>query len=126
MYLAFPQECPFPYLTGDPELMRPSHWHGSGIAAKDLRVTPEDKKRLTEESANRSAGLSAGDALVMEWSEEEVLFLQEAPRHSFDGAISVAMRLILQLSMGLTILRIGFEGFQMLRSGSADKMCEFA
>jgi len=124
MHLAFPQECPFPYLTDDPELMRPSHWHGSGMAAKDLRVTPEDKKRLTEESENMSAGLSAGDVLVMEWSEEEVLFLQETPHHIFGGAISAAMRLILHLSMGFTILLIGFEGFGKLRSGSTEKISE--
>jgi len=126
MHLAFPQECPFPHLTKDPELFRPSHWHGSGTAAKDLRVTPEDKKRLTKESAKMFAGLSAADALVMEWSEEEVLFLQEPSRRIFGGAISAAMRLILHLSMGLTIVRIGFEGFRMLRSDSTDKICEFA
>jgi len=72
------------------------------------------------------AGLSAADALVMEWSEEEVLFLQEPSRRIFGGAISAAMRLILHLSMGLTIVRIGFEGFRMLRSDSTDKICEFA
>jgi len=126
MHLAFLQECPFPYLTNNPELMRPSHWHGSGMAAKDLRVTPNDKKRLTEESANKSAELSAADALAMEWSEEEVLFLQEAPHHVFGGKVSAAMRLILQLSMGLTILRMGFQGFRKLRAGSAEKICEFA
>jgi len=124
MHLAFPQECPFPHITANPELMRPSHWHGSGIAAKDLRVTPDEKKRLTEESANNSAGLPAGDALVMEWSEEEILFLQEGQHRIFGGAISAFMRLSLHLSMGVTILRIGFEGFRRLRSGSAAKICE--
>jgi len=126
MHLAFPQECPFPHISADPELVRPSHWHGEGIAAKDLRVTPEDKKRLTEASASMSAGLPAGDALVIEWNEEEVLFLQEAPSRMFGGALSAAMHLILQVSMGLTILRIGFEGFRMVRPSSAGKMCEFA
>jgi len=62
----------------------------------------------------------------MEWSEEEVLFLQEAPRHVVGGKVSAAMRLILQLSMGLTILRMGFQGFRKLRAGSAEKICEFA
>merc|ERR1719468_716453 len=124
MHLAFPQECPFPHISADPELMRPSHWRRDGVAGKDLRVTPEDKKRLSEESANMSAGLPAGDALIMEWSEEEVLFLQEAPHCMFGGALSTAMRLILQVSMGLAILRIGFESCRMVRPSAADKMCE--
>jgi len=126
MHLVFPQECPFPHLSVDPVVMTPNHWHGGGIAAKDLRVKPEDKKRLIEESARMSAELPAWDPVVMEWSEEEVLFLQETPHRIFGGAISAAMRLILQLSMCLTILRIGFEGFRKVRSGSADKVQEFA
>jgi len=124
MHLAFPQECPFPHISADPELTRPSHWRRGGTAGKDLRVTPEDKKRLTEESASMSAGLPAGDALIMEWSEEEVLFLQEAPYRMFGGTLSTAMRLILQVSMGLAILRIGFESCRMVRPSAADKMCE--
>jgi len=126
MHLAFPRECPFPYVAADPVLMTPSHWHGGGVDEKDLKVTPEERKRLVEESANMAAGLPAGDALVPEWSEEEMLFLQESPRRIFGGAISAAMRLILQFSMGITIIRIGFEGIRMVRSGSADKVQEFA
>jgi len=127
MHLAFPQECPFPHISADPELMRPSHWHGLGIAAKDLRVTPEDKKRLTEESASKFAGMPAGHELLMDWSEEEVLFLAEEPRRGVLGeTFSTAMRLILQVSMGLTILRIGFEGFRMVRPSSGDKVCDFS
>jgi len=126
MHLAFPQECPFPHLSVNPVLMTPNHWHGGGLAAKDLRVTPEDKQRLIDESARMSEELPAGDVVVMEWSEEEVLFLQETPHRIFGGAISAAMRLILQLSMGLTILRIGFEGLRIVKSGSTDKVQEFA
>ena len=51
MHLVFPQECPFPHLSVDPMVMTPSRWHGGGIAAKDLRVKPEDKQRLIDESA---------------------------------------------------------------------------
>jgi len=105
--------------------MTPNHWHGGGLAAKDLRVTPEDKQRLIEESARMSAELPAGDALVMEWSEEEVLFLQE-PQRIYGGAISAGMQLILGLSMSLMILRIAFEGIRMVKLGSADKVEGFA
>jgi hypothetical protein len=122
MHFAFPQECPFPHLFEDAVATTPSRWHG----AKDLRATPEDKRRLAEEVAAASAALSAVDPLVMEWSDEEVLLLQEPQRRGLGQAVSAVMRLVLPLSMALTVVRVGMAGIRFTKSGMDEKVSEFA
>jgi len=122
MHFAFPQECPFPHLVEDAVATTPSRWHG----AKDLRATPEDKKRLADEVAAASAALSAVDPLVMEWSDEEVLLLQEPQRRGLGQAVSAVMRLVLPLSMALTVVRVGVAGLWFTKTSMDEKVSEFA
>jgi len=121
MHFAFPQECPFPHLAEDALAMNPSQWHN----AKDLHVTAEDKERLKEVAA-ASGALSAGDPLVMEWSDEEVLLLQEPQRRGLGQTISEFMRLVLPLSLAVTIVRVGMASLRFTTSSVNEKFSEFA
>jgi len=123
MHFAFPQECPFPHVAQDVEVMRPSSWSGNGSGAKVLRETPDERKRLAREGAAVYAALPAGDPLVMEWSEEEILFLEEPQRRY--SLVSTSMRLVLQLSMAATIVRIGLAGLRFANPGRAEKTSEY-
>jgi len=112
MHFAFPLECPFPHV-GNASVMSARHWFTS---LEDFRVQPEDKARFVQEGAANFQMLAA-DPVALEWSEEEVLPLQE-PKHR--STIS-GVRVVLQLSMILMLVRIGMAGLRLATLTSPEK-----
>merc|ERR1719510_307477 len=108
MHFAFPLECPFPHVVGNSSVMSAGHWKNR---IEDFRVKPEDKARFIQEGG-ADAQTFAEDPVALEWSDEEVLPLQE-PRHR--STISSVVRVVMQLSMILMLIRVGFAGLRLSR-----------
>jgi len=114
MHFAFPLECPFPHIAGNSSVMSARHWRNT---IEDFRVTPEDKARIIQEGGANDQ-VPAADPVALEWSEEEVLPLQE-PQHR--STVSAVVRVVVQLSMILMLIRVGLAGLRFFRLTSAEK-----
>merc|ERR1719410_288839 len=114
MHFAFPLECPFPHVAGSASVMSARHWQNK---QEDFGVKPEDKARFIQEGG-ADAQMLATDPVALEWSEEEVLPLQEPHRRS---AISGIVRKVVQLSMILMLVRVGMAGLRLPKLTSPEK-----
>merc|ERR1719362_421499 len=114
MHFAFPLECPFPHVVGNSSVMSAGHWKNK---IEDFRVKPEDEARFIQEGV-ANAQMFAVDAVALEWSDEEVLPLQEPQRRS---AISAVVRVGVQLSMLLVLIRVGMAGLRLAMLTSPEK-----
>jgi len=114
MHFAFPLECPFPHVAGNSSVMSAAHWRNQ---IGDFRVTPEDKARFIQEGG-ANAQMLALDPVTLEWSDEEVLPLQEP---QYRSTISAVVRVVVQLSMILMLIRVGLAGLRLSRLTSPEK-----
>jgi len=114
MHFAFPLECPFPHVAGNSSVMSAAHWRNQ---IGDFRVTPEDKARFIQEGG-ANAQMLALDPVTLEWSDEEVLPLQEP---QYRSTISAVVRVVVQLSMILMLIRVGLAGLRLSRLASPEK-----
>jgi len=115
MHFAFPLECSFPHVAGNASVMSAKHWRNK---QEDFRVKPEDRARFIREGG-ANAQRFAAHPVALEWSEEEVLPLQEPPCKS---TISGVVRVVVQSSMMiLMLILVCKSGLRLARSTSPEK-----
>lgn len=120
MHYAFPYECPFPHISEDGGELSAQTWlGGKAIATLEERashVENVDAKMAVE--SDEDAHLPGG----MQWSEEEVLPLVEAPRSGL-VVFGLPVRLLVQAAMLFVVLRIVLGA---CRSAASMGACEGA
>eukprot|EP00413_Alexandrium_margalefii_P040718 CAMPEP_0204597256 /NCGR_PEP_ID=MMETSP0661-20131031/53702_1 /ASSEMBLY_ACC=CAM_ASM_000606 /TAXON_ID=109239 /ORGANISM="Alexandrium margalefi, Strain AMGDE01CS-322" /LENGTH=579 /DNA_ID=CAMNT_0051607939 /DNA_START=66 /DNA_END=1805 /DNA_ORIENTATION=- len=106
LHSAFPQECPYPHVHESAAVLSPDHWVGS----QSITAPREEREQTIERHGNTTAeALDAAEAQpqALEWSEDEVLPLQEPPRPASSRAVA---RLAVQLVMLFAVLRAAYAG----------------
>jgi len=119
LHSAFPQECPYPHVHESVAVLSPGHWSSS----KNITVPKEERQRHIEQAANTTLeeeaahGAAEPQPQALEWSEDEVLPLQEPPRRT-GGAIAGAARLAAQLAVLVAVLRVACAGVRAAAGAS--------
>mmetsp|Transcript_20930 Transcript_20930/g.48622 ORF Transcript_20930/g.48622 Transcript_20930/m.48622 type:complete len:561 (-) Transcript_20930:9-1691(-) len=96
MHFAFPSECPFPQVSEDAAALTPSHW-----LDKKATASKEVRQQHVEIAGGAPA---AAEPLQMQWSDDEVLPLQEPQRHG-RGTFGTFAQAGVQLLLLLVLLR---------------------
>jgi len=111
LHHAFPNECPYPQITENTEVLTTSHWVTNKAAGS---------------AAERQQHIEASDDVVLatdptelQWSDEEVLplFEQKQEQHGRSTLRSI-VRIAMQLAMFCVLIRIAFTGWQSVTSAS--------
>jgi len=103
LHYAFPNECPFPEMMENTNVLTPTHWFESDIMATKSEMTKHMEFNQTAFDLNNH--LSS-----MVWSEEEILpFVEPVKSH---GRLSGIVRVVLQLSLLLGAFRIALKAGQ--------------
>ncbi|CAJ1446591.1 unnamed protein product [Effrenium voratum] len=104
LHHAFPNECPFPYIT-EAAVLSPAHWeNGKATVSTSQRAELAAAHVMVEANLNLS------------WSEEEVVVVQDLPKAN--GGVRVLMQLALLVGLFHATLR----NCQVLtRRGDKDK-----
>mmetsp|Transcript_27745 Transcript_27745/g.79698 ORF Transcript_27745/g.79698 Transcript_27745/m.79698 type:complete len:573 (-) Transcript_27745:67-1785(-) len=112
LHSAFPQECPYPHVHESAAVLSPRHWIGGqkSIAPK------EERDRHIEEAEAAGASIMLEEAIALqpqalEWSDEEVLPLQEPERRRW-GALVGTARVAVQAAVVLALLRAACSGLR--------------
>jgi len=106
LHFAFPHECPFPIVSEDGSELSAHHWlGGKATASVETRVSHVESVSTGENTSARETEEAAELVADIEWSEEEVLPLLEAPRRGLT-LLGIPLRLVVQGSMFLIVLRI--------------------
>merc|ERR1719476_377482 len=102
LHYAFPVDCPYPHVSEDVSVLAPSHW-------TDRKATaPKEERQRHIQGAEVEVALSTGT----EWSEEEVLPVQEPAKRSSRGLWSVAVRAAMQLATVLAASRAALAAWR--------------
>jgi len=112
MHFAFPADCPFPQVSEDASALSPSHWLDKKATA------PEDVRQLHTQAAGPE--VQAALSLEMQWSDEEVLPVQE-PLASRRGALSALAQAGVQLLLLLVLLRVTLAGACAFRAACSER-----
>eukprot|EP00413_Alexandrium_margalefii_P047652 CAMPEP_0204607172 /NCGR_PEP_ID=MMETSP0661-20131031/59549_1 /ASSEMBLY_ACC=CAM_ASM_000606 /TAXON_ID=109239 /ORGANISM="Alexandrium margalefi, Strain AMGDE01CS-322" /LENGTH=578 /DNA_ID=CAMNT_0051618569 /DNA_START=75 /DNA_END=1811 /DNA_ORIENTATION=- len=106
LHSAFPQECPYPHVHESAAVLSPGHWLGG----RNVTAPKDERARTIEQAGNTTAevhGAAEAQPQALEWSEEEMLPLQEPPQQAAPRA---AIRLAVQLVMLIAVLRAVYAG----------------
>jgi len=114
MHFAFPNECPYPHISKDATLFKQDSSRRSAIIA-----TPEERWHHIQEAANLA--LPDTDPLELEWSDIEVLTLEE-PQAQNRSVASITMRAAVQLALVLSFITIVFAGMRTATTLSSHQM----
>jgi len=113
---AFPLECPYPHLHESASVLSPSHW----LNSQNVTAPKEERERHIEEAGNTTSEmLSVVEAQpqALEWSDDEVLPLQEPPQRNRSMFSNIA-RVAVQLALVLAVLRAAYSGLKAAASAS--------
>eukprot|EP00418_Pyrodinium_bahamense_P029420 CAMPEP_0179133300 /NCGR_PEP_ID=MMETSP0796-20121207/63385_1 /TAXON_ID=73915 /ORGANISM="Pyrodinium bahamense, Strain pbaha01" /LENGTH=575 /DNA_ID=CAMNT_0020832259 /DNA_START=114 /DNA_END=1841 /DNA_ORIENTATION=+ len=113
MHFAFPSECPHPHASEDPAVLTPRHWLNKKTTA------PQEVRELHVQAVDPAAAATEPPAL--QWSDDEVLPLQEPQNHR-DSALSSIVRAAVQIMLLVVLLRTLFAG--LCTAGLASGMHE--
>jgi len=102
LHLAFPHECPWPYVSEDGSELSAHHWLGGKAIA-----TVEERANHVEQVVS-SPSVEEEMTQVPEWSHEEVLPLLQAPRRS--TLFGIPVRVLVQVAMFLVVFRTVLGG----------------
>merc|ERR1719343_668411 len=113
LHHAFPNECPYPLVSGSAAALAPSHWQdGSRTTA-----SAEERRRHVEEAPEAAEAFE--EARELPWNDEEVLILNEPPARS-EGVFRDVMRGAMQLAMLLVVARTAAAGWRVTAGTSRD------
>jgi len=112
LHSAFPQECPYPHVHESVAVLSPGHWNSS----KQITAPKEERQRHIEQAAEAVLEVhraAESQPQALEWSDDEVLPLQEPPRrrHARD-AFAGAARLAAALAALLAVIRAACSGIR--------------
>jgi len=117
LHHAFPNECPYPLVSGSAAALAPSHWQdGSRTTA-----SAEERRRLVEEAPEAAEAFE--EARELPWNDEELLILNEPPVHS-GGLVRDAMRVAMQFTMLLLVVRTAVAGWRGMAGTSKDSKAD--
>eukprot|EP00413_Alexandrium_margalefii_P027850 CAMPEP_0204568556 /NCGR_PEP_ID=MMETSP0661-20131031/37255_1 /ASSEMBLY_ACC=CAM_ASM_000606 /TAXON_ID=109239 /ORGANISM="Alexandrium margalefi, Strain AMGDE01CS-322" /LENGTH=599 /DNA_ID=CAMNT_0051576595 /DNA_START=77 /DNA_END=1874 /DNA_ORIENTATION=+ len=108
LHSAFPQECPYPHVHESAAVLSPGHW----LDARDITASEEERARTIEQgdgAAEEAHSVAEAQPQALEWSDDEVLPLQEPPQPAARRAVA---RLAVQLVSLLAVLRAAYAGFR--------------
>jgi len=114
MHLVFPSECPYPHIVEDTVVLTPGHWVASNTA---IAPAEDRQQHAAVEEAEATAAIS-----VLQWSDDEVLLLQEPPRQG-RGVLSAAVRLAVQLALLSVVARTVVAALRTAASASGAHSC---
>jgi len=117
LHSAFPQECPYPHVHENAAVLSPGKWLNSGsfTAPKEERVRAMEQAGSATEEAHQAA---EAQPQALEWSEDEVLPLEEPAQRSRGALGGNAARSAVQLAVLLALLRAAFSGLRAAASAS--------
>jgi len=119
MHFAFPNECSYPHMATNAIALTPEHWQRSS----QVIARPEERQQHILEAAGIEVALA--EPTILQWSEDEVLPLYPQMQHR--SAFANALRIIIQLSVLVVMVRVGVVGASTLAlvSGQRKKTTDF-